>query len=131
MAEKQTVIAKSPIYYPACVSKDKDGHHGRGAKIQMSVEDAQRHAEQGLVIILSGESPEAAVEGSAGEEVQGLEALKALWTVKLSPEDYLKRYENGPHAELALRIITAEADAAEEAAAANPLITSKSVPSPE
>ncbi len=104
---KVLVAAIAPLYHPTT------GRHERGAKFEMEQADVQRYVDAKLAVQLS-EVEEVKTEPTVDIETSSLDQLKAVWDVALTPNDYLEKFPNGPHSDLALRIVELEAEATEK-----------------
>jgi hypothetical protein len=104
---KVPVIALKPLYYL--------GHHVAGAKLQMEEQDVERHV--ALKLVTTADAVLSAEEEVADGSLDGsLEALRAAWTVEMSPADYLKQFPTGPFSDLAMAIVDFEAESEQQEA---------------
>lgn len=98
------LIALVPVFFP------KIGRIEKGKTVEVSEEDAAPYIRDGHVVPASAEQGASEAEKSL-TDASTLEQLKAAWEVEMGPGEYLDLFPDGPHADLALRILEKEADA--------------------
>lgn len=101
MSATKSVKVLKPISYNG-VRREKD------TMLPMNVEDVERYASNGLVVEFDAPAPAPVKSASEGGPA-GKWPLK-----KMTPAQYMEKFPDGPHSNLALEILALTADEDEE-----------------
>jgi hypothetical protein len=69
------------------------------------------YVSSGLVAVVGAPEPSSETAVPEVDLIAGtLEQLQGAWEVEMTPQEYMEKFPDGPHAELAMRIIELEAE---------------------